>query len=317
METRTPWAFMILSLILLVAGIALLVLSGDLLVRGAVQAAENLGISPLVIGLTVVSAGTSLPELLISVQAALSGAPGIAVGNVVGSNIANVLLVIGLPALLLPIRPDGPGLRRNMTVMIAASLLFMLVLSNGIVGRFEGLFLFAALIAFVGWQVWMARRATESGHSLKPVHHDKTRVVAFLAGGLIGLPVAAQLTVNGGVGVAEAFNVPDTVIGLTVIAVGTSLPELATTVVAAYRRSTAIALGNVVGSNIFNILGIMGLTALITPVAVDRHVISVDMWVMLAAALVVAVLGFGRFTAGKRIGAAMLAAYAIYVVSLI
>ncbi len=308
---------MIISLILLAAGLALLVLSGDLLVRGAVQAAENLGISQLLIGLTVVSAGTSLPELLISVQAALSGSPGIALGNIVGSNIANVLLVIGVPALIKPIRPDGSGLRRNITVMVAATLVFMLLLSNGMIGRLEGLLLFVSIVGFVAWQVWMARKAAANGHSPEPAHHDKLRVAGLLVGGLIGLPVAAQLTVNGGIGIAEAFNVPDTVIGLTVIAVGTSLPELATTVVAAYRGSTAIALGNVVGSNIFNILGIMGLTALIAPVAVDQHLISVDMWVMLGAAAAVAALGFGRFTAGKWIGAAMLAIYTIYVVSLV
>ena len=308
---------MIISLILLAAGLALLILSGDLLVRGAVQAAENLGISQLVIGLTVVSAGTSLPELLISVQAALSGSSGIALGNIVGSNIANVLLVIGVPALIKPIRSEGPGLGRNITVMVVATLVFMLLLANGMIGRLEGLLLFVSLVGFVAWQVWMARKASAHGHAPEPAHHDKLRVAGLLAGGLIGLPVAAQLTVNGGIGVAEALNVPDTVIGLTVIAVGTSLPELATTVAAAYRGSTAIALGNVVGSNIFNILGIMGLTALIAPVAVDQHLISVDMWVMLGAAIAVAVLGFGRFTAGKRVGAAMLAIYAIYVVSLI
>ncbi|MBO6725573.1 MAG: calcium/sodium antiporter [Rhizobiaceae bacterium] len=308
---------MILSLTLLAAGLALLIVSGDLLVRGAVQAAENLGISPLVIGLTVVSAGTSLPELLISVQAALTGAPGIAIGNVVGSNIANVLLVIGVPAMMVPIRPLGQGLRRNVTAMIAATLVFMMFMSNGLLGRFEGLLLFACIIAYVYWQFWMARRASRSGQAAAPHHHDTKRVAAYLIGGLIGLPIAAKLTVNGGIGVAEAFNVPDTIIGLTVIAVGTSLPELATTVMAACRRSTAIALGNVVGSNIFNILGIMGLTALITPVAVDPHIIAMDMWVMLGAAIVVAILAFGRLTAGKWAGAAMLAAYAIYIVALI
>lgn len=308
---------MLLSLLLLAAGLALLIVSGDFLVRGAVQAAENLGVSPLVIGLTVVSAGTSLPELLISVQAALSGAPGIAIGNVVGSNIANVLLVIGVPALLQPIHSDGPGLRRNLTVMLAITAVFMVMMTSGQVGRIDGLLLFLSLIAFVSWQVWAARRAARNGQADRAVHHAPKRVAAFLVGGLIGLPIAAQLTVNGAVGVAEAFNVPDTVIGLTVIAIGTSLPELATTIVAAVRRSSAIAIGNIVGSNIFNIMGIMGLTALITPVAVDGHVISVDMWVMLGAAIAAAILGFGRVPAGRPVGIAMLAAYILYVVTLV
>ena len=308
---------MFFSLLLLAAGLVLLIISGDYLVRGAVQAAENLGISPLVIGLTVVSAGTSLPELLVSVQAALSGSPGIAIGNVVGSNIANVFLVIGLPALLHPIHSDGPGMRRNITVMLAVTAIFMLMLSTGVVGRAEGLLLFLSLSGFVAWQVWTARRSLANGETEPPAHHNPRRVAAFLAGGVIGLPIAAQLAVHGGVGVAESFNISDAVIGLTVIAIGTSLPELATTMVAAARKSSAIAIGNVVGSNIFNIIGIMGLTALITPVAVDPHVISVDMWVMLGAAIVVAALGFTRYPAGKPVGIAMLAAYVLYIVTLV
>lgn len=308
---------MFLSLFLLAAGLVLLIVSGDYLVRGAVQAAENLGISPLVIGLTVVSAGTSLPELLVSVQAALSGSPGIAIGNVVGSNIANVFLVIGLPALLHPIRSGGTGMRRNMTVMLAVTVIFMLILSTGLVGRAEGLLLFLSLSGFVAWQVWTARRAFANGESEPPAHHKPRRVAAFLIAGVVGLPIAAQMAVRGGVGVAESFDISDAVIGLTVIAIGTSLPELATTIVAAVRKSSAIAIGNVVGSNIFNIMGILGLTALITPVAVDPHVISVDMWVMLGAAIVVAALGFTRYPAGKPVGIAMLAAYTLYIVTLI
>jgi cation:H+ antiporter len=308
---------MFLSLFLLATGLVLLIVSGDYLVRGAVQAAENLGISPLVIGLTVVSAGTSLPELLVSVQAALSGSPGIAIGNVVGSNIANVFLVVGLPALLHPIHSGGTGMRRNITVMLVVTVVFMLMLSTEVVGRTEGLLLFLSLSGFVAWQVWTARRALEKGETEPPAHHNPRQVTAFLAGGVIGLPIAAQLAVHGGVGVAESFNISDAVIGLTVIAVGTSLPELATTVMAAVRKNSAIALGNVVGSNIFNIIGIMGLTALITPVAVDPHVISVDMWVMLGAAVAVAALGFTRYPAGKPVGIAMLAAYAVYVVTLV
>lgn len=308
---------MFLSICALAAGLVLLVIAGDLLVRGAVQAAENFGISQLIIGLTVVSAGTSLPELLISVQAALGGAPGIAIGNVIGSNIANVLLVIGVPALIQPIRSDGEGVRRNLTVMVIATLVFMVMLWTGRLGRVDGFVLFVLLLVFVSWQIHTARQAQGDGSAERPAHHDNKVIAALVAGGVIGLPIAAHLTITGAVGLAERFNVPDTIIGLTVVAIGTSLPELATTLMAAVRRSAAVALGNVVGSNIFNILGIMGLTALIAPVPVDGHVIAVDMWVMLGAALVVAVLGFSRIAAGRAIGIAMLAAYAIYVVTLI
>ncbi|MFC5583828.1 calcium/sodium antiporter [Nitratireductor kimnyeongensis] len=311
---------MLFSLLMLAAGVVLLMLSGDIFVKGAVGLAENLGISPLVIGLTVVAFGTSAPELFTSIQAALSGAPGLAVGNVVGSNIANILLVLGLPAIIYPIVSDGKGLRRNLVAMLLTTAVFMWMLTGGVISRFEGALLFAGLCAFIAWQARNAVNGKASADhdfqdEIGEAPHDRKRVIAYLAAGVIGLPIAAQLTVAGAVSIAENFGVSDAVIGLTIVAIGTSLPELATSLAAALKRHSTVALGNIVGSNIFNIACIMGLTALITPIAVDPRIVSIDMWVMLAAACVLALLGFLRVASGKLLGSAMLAGFAGYIVT--
>ncbi len=310
---------MFVSLLLLAAGLVLLVFAGDYLVRGSVGLAENLGISPLVIGLTVVAFGTSAPELFISTQAALSGAPGIAVGNVVGSNIANVLLVVGLPAMIAPLAATEPGLRRNMVAMLVATVLFMWMLSDGLISRAEGIVLFAALCCFIAWQIHTARTRREPPEDyheeIGEPPHDKIRIALSIAGGLIGLPLGAQLTVSGASAIASQLGISDEAIGLTIVAIGTSLPELATTMAAVWRRTSAVAIGNVVGSNLFNVLGIMGVAATIVPISVGPRIIEIDMWVMLATSLAVAFLAFARLHAGKAVGGAMLAAFAAYVYS--
>lgn len=309
---------MLYSLIFLAIGIVLLFLAGDWLVKGSVALAERLGIPPLVIGLTIVAFGTSAPELFISVQAALAGSPGIAVGNVVGSNIANVLLVLGLPALFSPISASQPGLRRNLTAMLAVTAVSLWLFSNGWIGRLEGALLFASICAFIAWQVHTALRG-----KITPMIDDlgeigerplgRGGIALFLIAGLVGLPIAAQLTVSGATDIAGSFGISDAVIGLTIVAVGTSLPELATTLVAALRKNAAVAVGNVVGSNIFNLSGILGLTALIIPVSIDERIVRIDMWVMLACALFLAVLGYTRYNAGRWTGIAMLVAFAAYI----
>ncbi|MBN7756093.1 calcium/sodium antiporter [Nitratireductor aquimarinus] len=309
---------MLFSLLMLAVGVTLLFFAGDIFVKGAVGLAENLGISPLIIGLTVVAFGTSAPELFTSVQAALSGAPGLAVGNVVGSNIANVLLVLGVPALIYPVISNEKGLRRNLVAMLGTTAVFMWMLAGGVITRLEGAALFAGLCAFIAWQIYDARSSgAPENHDfhddIGEAPHDRKRVIIYLVAGVVGLPIAAQLTVAGAVRIAESFGVSDAAIGLTIVAIGTSLPELATSVAAAIKRQSTMALGNIVGSNIFNIACIMGLTALITPVAVDPRIISVDMWVMLGASLALALLGFLRLPAGKAVGGAMLAAFAGYI----
>ena len=307
---------MILSFLILAAGLVMLVFAGDYLVRGAVGLAENLGISPLVIGLTVVAFGTSAPELFISTQAALSGSPGIAIGNVVGSNIANVLLVIGLPALIAPLAATEPGLRRNMTAMIGVTAVYIWMSMNGVLGRLEGVVLFAMLAGYIAWQIHTARTRKEPQddyhEEIGEAPHDKYRIGLSILGGLIGLPIGAQLTVMGASDIASAFGVSDEAIGLTIVAVGTSLPELATTMTAVLRGSWAVAMGNVVGSNLFNIMCILGITGMIVPLSVSERIIAVDNWVMAATTLILAALAYARLSAGRAIGIAMVLAYAAY-----
>ncbi len=310
---------MILALVSLAAGLALLVFAGDYLVKGAVGLAENLGIPPLIIGLTIVAFGTSAPEMFVSIQSALAGAPGIAIGNVVGSNIANVLIVMGLPALVASIHADQPGLGRNVAVMVAFTLGFMLVMNDGMLSRLDGLMLFGALILFIVAQILRAQNdraaAAEMQTELAEAPHSAGKIALFIIGGLIGLPIGAQLTVDGATFIARTFGVSDAAIGLTIVAIGTSLPELATSFIAAMKRSSDIALGNIIGSNIFNIGAIMGVTAMIVPVPVDPHFLSFDNWVMLAVAVLLTVICYGEVRTGKRLGAAMLLAYAAFLVA--
>lgn len=308
------------SAFLLLAGLVMLVFAGDYLVKGAAGLAENLGISPLVIGLTVVAFGTSAPEMLIAVDAALSGSPGIAIGNVVGSNIANALLVLGVPALIAPVVATERGLRRNIVAMLAVTALFMWMIHDGALSRYEGAILLVVLIAVIWWQIHTARimrpRPTDDYHDeIGATPHNPMRIGLFLFGGIVGLPIGAHLTVSGASAIANAIGISDTVVGLTVVAVGTSLPELATTVMAAVRRSSAVALGNVVGSNLLNIAAIMGVTASIVPISIEQRVIAMDMWVMAATSVLVGVFAFARLSVGRAMGVSMLIAFAVYLVS--
>ncbi len=311
-----------LEYFLLLAGLALLVFGGDFLVRGAVGLAEKLNIPAFIIGLTVVAFGTSAPELFISVQAALAGASGIAIGNVVGSNIANVLLVMGLPALIAASRCDDEGIGRNILFMIGVTIIFMVMLMDGEVSRFEGLVLLGLLALFLYDQVRVARKGQADGQNpldyadeVSDVPTSNLAVFGFLIAGLVALPFGADLTVDAATEIAQRWNVSDAVIGLTIVAIGTSLPELATALMATIRGSSSLAIGNVVGSNIFNIASIMGVAATIAPMKDASRFLQVDAWVMLACALIVAVLAHWKVKIGKRVGIAMLGVYTIYLVS--
>lgn len=309
-----------LSILTLIAGLVVLIFAGDYLVRGAVALAEKLSIDPLIIGLTIVAFGTSAPELFVSLQAAFNGVSGIAIGNVVGSNIANVLLVLGAPALLMTINCREDGIGVSLVAMIVFSVVLMLMMSSGNIGRFEGAILLAMMMAYIGWQIHAARKGALAQ---VPDYHDEVtavpqetwKTVAFIAGGLIGLPIGAWLTVEGASHIARMLGASETAIGLTIVAVGTSLPELVTSLMAAWRKSGAVAIGNVVGSNIFNIGLILGATGVILPLDVDARIISIDMWVMLAASLLVVGLAHWNIPIKKLGGLAMLGLFAAYIIS--
>jgi cation:H+ antiporter len=296
-------------------------------VRGAVNAALRLGVPALVVGLTVVAFGTSAPELLVSIQAILDGAPGIALGNVVGSNIANILLVLGIPAIIAGIRTGASDTRRSYVTMIAASVFFIGLAFFGPLTWLHGLALLVFLGVFLFGQVREARQYQRNGQEASADAIDVEgadpsmpwwKILVFLGLGLVGLPLGADILVDNAVAIARDLGVSETVIGLTLVAVGTSLPELATTVMAALRREADVALGNVIGSNIFNLLGIMGVASLFGTIAVDRQFLTFDFWVMLGASLLLVPFVFGR---GRDLtwgwGALFVALYAAYLYALV
>jgi len=303
----------------LAGGLVLLLVFGDALVRGAADISYRLGIPPLIVGLTVVAFGTSAPELVVSVKAALDGLPGIAIGNVVGSNIANILLVLGLPAIISATSCDHHALDRNTYIVLGTSILFTVLCFLTPMTFWDGALLFGLLIAFL----WLsARRAmhSRSDGSLVPIEDDVQPLsgpiwvsIAALVLGLVGLPFAAHLTVDGASGLASAWGVSDAVIGLTIVAIGTSLPELATTVIAAIRQHGALALGNVLGSNLFNMLAIVGITAMVTPLAIPQEVLRLDIWVMLAATVLLVPFVVWGVPIGRTAGIAFLTAYIFYI----
>ena len=298
----------------LLAGLCLLLFGGESLVRGAAGLAARLGVSRLLIGLTVVGFGTSTPELVTSLEAAFAGSPGIAVGNVVGSNIANVLLILGVAALLAPIPVARRAFLRDGTVAGAAALACLAVVLVGSLERVSGLLL---VVALAGYIVFTARRervaaAEQADAALIPHGMSVPVGLGFAFGGLVLTILGARLLVGGAIELAALAGVSDTVIGLTVVAVGTSLPELATSVIAAARRAPEIAFGNIVGSNIYNVFGILGATALVHPIPVPAEIVRFDIWVMLAATAALTAAAVTGWTVTRREGAALLAAYAAY-----
>lgn len=316
-----------LDFLILAAGLVVLVFGGDYLVRGAVSLAERLNISPMIIGLTIVAFGTSAPELFVSLQAALDGAPGIALGNVIGSNTANVLLVLGAPAIIAPLAISAKGIRSSLAYMMAFTFgLIWFMYTDARVSHLEGLILFLALISYLVWQLIKAKRqraasakiiADEDVDDLGDMPEstsDTKKIALFLIIGIIGLPVGAYLTVEAATSIARTFNVSEAVIGVTVVAIGTSLPELVTSVMAAIRRSGGVALGNVVGSNIFNIGLILGSTALISPLDVDPHLMKFDVEMMVYASVLLIILAILAKPVQRWFGILMLGTYTAYIV---
>ncbi len=305
------------------AGLAVLLVGGDLLVRGAVGISERLGISPLVIGVTVVAFGTSAPELVVCVEAALTGQPDLAIGNVVGSNIANVLLVLGMSALVYPIICDPEGLRRDSTLMLIASLFFAFIAWGRLFERWHGGMLLALLVVFLVYSYLRAvrprdRAIEDSSRDLEGIEIMPRAIsasVVLVLGGCLGLALGSHILIDGATEVARAIGVSETVIGLTLVALGTSLPELATSMVAAVRRHGEVALGNVLGSNMFNLLGIMGVTAMAAPIPVPSEILSFDIWVMLGVALLLGGFTLRCAPIGRVVGALFVIAYSAYLVA--
>lgn len=315
----------------LIGGLVLLIAGGELLVRGAVQVATGMGVSPLVIGLTLVGFGTSTPELVTSVQAALTGAPGIAYGNIVGSNIANSLLIAGAAALLSPMLIASSALKRDGTVMLVITVMFSIVAFAMPLGRAVGAIFVAALVTYIYIAFRQERSATSPDHGAiydkslalqeadaalaLPARPQKSLLVSTLIalGGLVLVVIGGRFLVGGAVSLARGFGISETVIGLTIVAVGTSMPEFVTSVVAGLRKQGDVAFGNIVGSNIYNILGIGGFTALIAPGAVPVEIVSFDNLVMIGVSLALVTFAWTGLRIARWEGALLLGGYVAYV----
>ncbi|HAW46160.1 sodium:proton exchanger [Roseovarius sp. A46] len=306
-------------------GLVILLLAGDALVKGAVNLALRIGIPALIVSLTVVAFGTSAPELLISVNAVLADKPGLALGNVVGSNTANVLLVLGIPALIAVMHTSACNCKRSYFQMLAATVLFIALAFRGSFDWIAGLVLLGALALMLGdaFRNAVTHRREAAAAALLAADGDDVegadpdmpwwQIITFLVLGLVGLPLGADILVDNASILAIRYGVSEAAIGLTLVALGTSLPELATTVMAAIRRQADVALGNVIGSNMFNLLAIIGITALIGEVPVDREFLVFDLWVMLAASLMLIPFVILCRDLGRLWGILLTAAYVGYV----
>ena len=307
--------------LLVISGLLGLVVGGELLVRGAVSVARSFGISPMVIGLTLVGFGTSTPELVTSLQAALAGSSGIAVGNVVGSNIGNVLLILGIAALIAPIAVDPTAFRRDGTMVLIATLFCLGAVLLGEIDRLIGSGFVIALAAYLAFTLWSEK--VSGGTPASTVYENEADAVlgpetalgiSFLIAiaGLVITIFGARLLVSGAVSLAQAAGLSETVIGLTIVAIGTSMPELVTSIIAVRKGEGAVALGNVLGSNIFNILGVLGITVLVQPMAVPSEIAVLDIWVMCATTLVMIAFARSGWTISRREGGIFVLAYVVY-----
>ncbi len=303
----------------LLGGLVLLVFAGDFLVRGSVSAAQRLGVPTLVIGLTVVAFGTSAPELVVGIDSVLLGFPTLALGNVVGSNIANVWLVLGIPALIMPMVCTAPKFTHNMMIMLGVSMIFIGLASLGVIDWQIGLIFLALLVIFLFYSGRRVKDEGDYGEMLAeidgvPEAPDRLGPALMLVlVGLIGLAIGAHLLVTGAVSVARQLGVSEAVIGLTIVAIGTSIPELVTSIVAAVRKHCDVAIGNIIGSNIFNILGILGVSSMFGDIPVPPGFMAFDFWVMLFASLTLLPFAVYRWPISRVAGAVFLTAYISYI----
>ena len=302
-------------------GFVLLFIGGEALVRGGVALAQRLSVSPLVIGITIVGFGTSAPELVVSVNAALSGSPGISVGNVVGSNLANMLLILGVAAMIWPIACNPTAVRRDGLFVLAVTVIFVLFGIGGRILAWHGMAMLGLLTLYLWYSI---RRDSRSGNAEAERHREEAEEVGkipenlwamlgYIALGLAALWGGSELLVDGAVTVARSAGISEEVIGLTMVALGTSLPELAVAVVAAYKKKPDICLGNVLGSNLFNLLGVLGVASLFVPVPFADRIITFDLWVLLGVTALLMPIMMSGYRISRIEGTVMLVAYFVYV----
>jgi len=313
---------MITAFLLLVIGLVVLIIAGDIMVRGAAALARHWGVPALIVGLTIVAFGTSAPEMVVGVQAALMGEGDLAAGNVVGSNIANVLLALGLPALILAIPTNMAGVGRNSFIALFAAVLFViLAFIHSPLMQWQGAILFGGIIAYLFYMFRLAKAGADDpileemteideGEDGLPTNTIKSIIYVIL--GIVGLILGGQLIVKNAVFIAAELGMSSTIIGLTIVAIGTSLPEIATVVVATYRGHPEVAIGNVLGSNVFNVFAVMGASALAGPIAIDSNLMKFDFWVMLVSSLVLLLYVLRRQPIGRKTGATFTLAYLVY-----
>ncbi|GGX40084.1 calcium/sodium antiporter [Saccharospirillum salsuginis] len=310
-----------LNLLFVAIGVLLLTGGGEALIRGSLAAAHRLGISPLLSGLLIVGFGTSAPELVVSIDAALNERPDIAIGNVVGSNIGNILLILGLCALITPLAVKPLVLRRDSVTVVAASILFLVLVGGNDLVTSDAAILLSGLAAYLIWAYWTERSGEApsaglhiaEGEEVTSLPRTALWIVMAVMLGLFLLIAGSQVLLKGAVGIAESLGVSEAVIGLTLVAVGTSLPELSISVVAAFRKHADVAIGNVLGSNIFNLLGILGFSALLQPLPVHERILQFDQWVMLGTSLILLLFLYTGSRLSRLEGALLLLGYGVYV----
>lgn len=290
---------MLITLVQLLGGFILLVWGADRLVAGASAMARNLGVSPLIIGLTIVAFGTSAPELVVSAVAAYQGKPGLAVGNAIGSNIANIGLILGVTAMIYPLRVESQTLKREYPQLMLIMIASFMMAANLNFSRLEGILLLVGLVALVLWMIRLGTRkepddplAQEYANEIPSDMPTRTALL-WVAVGMVILPLSSHFLVLGSISIARALEVSETVIGLTFVALGTSLPELAASLTSALRKEDDLAIGNIIGSNMFNILGVLGIAATISPVTFERSILVQDMPVMFLFTVLLFFMAYG------------------------
>lgn len=312
-----------MNIVYLVIGVLLLTIGGEILIRGALSASNRLGISPLLSGLIIVGFGTSSPELAVSIEAALSSSPDISIGNVIGSNISNVLLILGVCAMITPMAVKPSALSRDGAVVLGSTLVLLVMIAGGILDRLDAVILLTLVAVYLFWAYVSEKDSPDSPAA--EVHIAEAEeigkkpsgilaIILSVIGGLALLIGGSNVLLKGAIGIAESYNISEAVIGLTLVAVGTSLPELSISVLAAFRKHTDVAIGNILGSNIFNVLGILGVSALIQPLTVNTRILAFDQWVLLGLSLLIMLFLYTGRKLSRWEGGVLFLGYVAYIV---